>query len=174
MAGAEPMPRDASASAVDVFILLEQFVHRFQHLAYAHGLKPAQWAALRYFARAMGEQSTSAFASYHGTSASAASQTIRSLLERELLVETRDQADLRRKSFAVSQQGTRLVQQDASYDLVRLLGYSDPIVLEHCRLTLHYLLEAIKSPLLAARNGERDMRAPVAETAAPRPNRQRR
>jgi DNA-binding MarR family transcriptional regulator len=58
------------------------------------GLTPAQWAVLRYFARANRFSRTpSAFAAFHGTIRGTASQTIKSLETRGYLRRTRSEAD---------------------------------------------------------------------------------
>ena len=55
--------------------------------AFAAGLNPAQWAALRYFERANRfSRTVSAFAQYHGTTRGTASQTIRSLVRKGYLL----------------------------------------------------------------------------------------
>ncbi len=42
----------AQVRAAAVADLLEHLVHRIQGISFARGLKPAQWVALRYLARA--------------------------------------------------------------------------------------------------------------------------
>jgi DNA-binding MarR family transcriptional regulator len=66
--------------------LLEQ-VGRFAHGdAFLKGLNPAQWAALRYFARANRvSRIVSAFALYHGTTRGTATQTVKALVEKGCL-----------------------------------------------------------------------------------------
>jgi len=62
--------------------------------ALVEGLTPAQWAVLRYFARANRFSRTpSAFAAFHGTTRGTASQTIKSLEAQAYLTRMRSEAD---------------------------------------------------------------------------------
>ena len=67
--------------------LVEQLGRCAYSEAFAAGLNPAQWAALRYFDRANRfSRTVSAFAQYHGTTRGTASQTIRSLVRKGYLL----------------------------------------------------------------------------------------
>ena len=60
--------------------------HIADSLGYTQGLKPSQWTALRYFARANPSQRTvSAFADFHATTRGAASQMVEVLVTKNLL-----------------------------------------------------------------------------------------
>lgn len=60
--------------------------HLADSMGYTQGLKPSQWTALRYFARANPSQRTvSAFAEFHATTRGAASQMVEVLVTKSLL-----------------------------------------------------------------------------------------
>src|SRR5687767_13724766 len=60
--------------------LIEHLSRQIQGASYAHDLKPAQWSALRYYARAHKSARTiRAFAAVHASSHSAASQIVTGL-----------------------------------------------------------------------------------------------
>lgn len=60
--------------------------HLADSMGYTQGLKPSQWTALRYFARANPSQRTvSAFAEFHATTRGAASQMVEVLVTKGLL-----------------------------------------------------------------------------------------
>ncbi len=60
--------------------------HLADSMGYTQGLKPSQWTALRYFARANPSQRTvSAFAEFHATTRGAASQMVEVLVTKNLL-----------------------------------------------------------------------------------------
>ncbi|NYZ14023.1 winged helix-turn-helix transcriptional regulator [Azospirillum sp. RWY-5-1] len=61
--------------------------HIADSLGYTQGMKPSQWTALRFFARANPSQRTvSAFADFHATTRGAASQMVEVLVGKGLLV----------------------------------------------------------------------------------------
>ena len=65
------------SQATAIAELIEHLSRRIQGAAYAHDLKPAQWSALRYYARADRTARTiRAFAGVHASSHSAASQIV--------------------------------------------------------------------------------------------------
>jgi len=94
------MPGNQARPEQVVAELIEQ-LGRFTHGAgFAGGLNPAQWRALRYFARANHMSCTvSAFAEYHGTTRGTASQTVKALV---------DKGYLQRRAVAVDQRSFRL------------------------------------------------------------------
>lgn len=69
--------------------IAERLVHvsnLAQSNGYAHGLKPSQWTALRYFVNASPDQRTvSSFAAHHATTRGAASQMVEVLVVKGLL-----------------------------------------------------------------------------------------
>ena len=85
-------------------------------------LSAAQWAALRFFARANAMSRTpSAFASFHGTTRGTASQTVKSLVERGYLQRQRSADDGRRKELRITIEGERVLAEDPAEALVRAI-----------------------------------------------------
>ena len=95
--------------------VMTQILRLANGAAFADGLNPAQWSALRYLADAVPESRTvTDFAQYHATTSGTASQTI-SALVRKNLVERRPEAGDRRRH--------RLELTGAGHDLLK----SDPL-----------------------------------------------
>ena len=77
------------------------------------GIKPAQWAALRYFALANRfSATTTAFARYRQVSVGAASQTISMLVSRGLLIREPHAEDQRRFNLGVTSAARRVLSHD--------------------------------------------------------------
>lgn len=75
-------------------------------------LNPAQWAALRYLAHANeSARQVGAFAKFHLTTPSSASQTIASLVSKGL-VNKKPTVDGRRRTLGLTQKGRRALEQD--------------------------------------------------------------
>ena len=86
----------------------------------AEGLTAAQWAALRYFARANRFSRTpSAFAAFHGTTRGTASQTIKSLETQGYLTRTRSEADGRSARLDLIDKASAILAHDPFEALVR-------------------------------------------------------
>ena len=86
----------------------------------AKGLTAAQWAALRYFARANRFSRTpSAFAAFHGTTRGTASQTIKSLETQGYLTRTCSEADGRSARIDLIDKAKAILAHDPLEALVR-------------------------------------------------------
>ena len=84
------------------------------------GLTAAQWAALRYFARANRFSRTpSAFATFHGTTRGTASQTIKSLETQGYLTRVRSEADRRSVRLVLTDKARAILENDLFETLVR-------------------------------------------------------
>ena len=84
------------------------------------GLTPAQWTALRYFARANRFSRTpSAFAAFQGTTRGTASQTIKSLETQAYLTRTRSVADGRSTRLDLTDKARAILAHDLFEALVR-------------------------------------------------------
>ncbi|HTP83660.1 MAG TPA: MarR family winged helix-turn-helix transcriptional regulator [Alphaproteobacteria bacterium] len=119
-----PQPRIRSARALAA--RLEQLARVLASQALAHGLNSAQWTALRYLAAA-DEQArhVGAFAAFHLTTASSASQTL-SALVRKGLVAKRPGGDARRRTLSLTEAGHLMLAQDPLGKLLaRLDGLSE-------------------------------------------------
>lgn len=123
MAG--PRLPDMSKS-LSVAGLVERLGHYSCGEAYRDGLKPTQWSALRYFARANRfSRTTTAFARFQGTSTAAASQTIGALVQRGLLERTADTCDKRKHLLSVSAAAYKLLQADPLHALATAVAVLD-------------------------------------------------
>lgn len=98
--------------------LAEMIVHigraaRGEDCGGAAGMTAAQWSALRYFARAnRASRTPSAFAEFQATTRGTASQTIKTLTARGLLVGRRAEHDRRSMQFDLTDAGCALMAQD--------------------------------------------------------------
>jgi len=103
----------------EVIVRLARFTHGARHIC---GLTSAQWAALRYFARAIGPSRTvTAFADYHLTTRGTASQTVKSLVTKGLLARTRSEQDGRIIHIDLTDQGRATYKQDPFADLLQAI-----------------------------------------------------
>ncbi len=86
----------------------------------AESLTPAQWMALRFFARANRfSRTVSAFAEFHSTTRGTASQTVKSLVERGYLTRTRSLRDGRSTTFNLTDRSRRQMAGDPFEAVVR-------------------------------------------------------
>src|SRR6266436_6233886 len=86
-------------------------------------LSPAQWTALRYFARANPFSRTpSAFAEFQATTRGTASQAIKALEAGGYLVRQRSKADGRSVSLRLTDNGKKALARDPVEVLVRAVG----------------------------------------------------
>lgn len=77
------------------------------------GLTPAQWIAIRFFARANRFSRTiSGFAQFHATTRGTASQTVKSLVEKGFLTRTPSEKDARSVRFDLTARGRRKLAGD--------------------------------------------------------------
>ena len=89
-------------------------------------LSPAQWMALRFFARANSFSRTpSAFAEFQATTRGTASQAIKALEAGGYLVRQRSQADRRSVTLRLSNKGKKVIARDPFEVLVRAVGSLD-------------------------------------------------
>ena len=91
----------------------------------------AQWTALRYLAQANeSARQIGAFATFHMTTPSSASQTISSLVDKGMVVK-RTAADARRRTLNLTAKGRRMLERDPILGLVeRILNLSDASLFE--------------------------------------------
>ena len=103
---------------------LERFACALARRESAHGLNPAQWAALRYIAQRAGEQeppTISGFARLRLTTPSSASQTVSSLV-RLGLVTRASAADKRQRPLELTVEGHALLKRDPLRHLASLVA----------------------------------------------------
>jgi DNA-binding MarR family transcriptional regulator len=93
-----------------------------------HGeLSPAQWMALRFFARAnQFSRNPSAFAEFQATTRGTASQAIKALEAGGYLVRQRSEADGRSVTLRLTDKGKEAIARDPFEALVRAVDSLDP------------------------------------------------
>ncbi len=105
------------------------------------GLTPAQWAVLRYFARANRFSRTpSAFAAFHGTTRGTASQTIKNLETQGYLTRMRSEADRRSVRLDLTDKARAILVNDLFEALVRAADALPPGVRGHFANALQRML----------------------------------
>jgi DNA-binding MarR family transcriptional regulator len=110
-----------------------------------HGeLSPAQWMALRFFARAnQFSRNPSAFAEFQATTRGTASQAIKALAAGGYLVRQRSEADGRSVTLRLTDKGNEAVARDPFEVLVRAVDSLDAeqqIAMHHA---LHHVLTTV-------------------------------
>ena len=107
-------------------------------------LSPAQWMALRYFARANSFSRTpSAFAEFQATTRGTASETIKALEAGGYLVRRRSEADGRSVSLQLTRKGKRMLARDPFEVLVRAIEMLDAKVRAAMHRALHQVLTTV-------------------------------
>src|SRR6516164_7962593 len=107
-------------------------------------LSPAQWMALRFFARANSLSRTpSAFAEFQATTRGTASQAIKALEAGGYLVRQRSQADGRSVTLRLTNKGTRVIARDPFEVLVRAVGSLGAAVQTAMHDALHRVLTTV-------------------------------
>jgi len=108
------------------------------------GLTPAQWAALRYIARANRFSRTpSAFAAFHGTTRGTASQTIKSLESHGYLTRRWSEVDRRSCQLVLTDKARVILVNDSFEALVRAADALAPGVRGHFVSTLQRMLHQV-------------------------------
>ena len=80
---------------------------------YVDNLRPAQWAALRFFNEVNPESATvKAFARHHASTAGTASRTISALVDKSLLVRVDHPSDSRSHRLALTEKGIDALNND--------------------------------------------------------------
>lgn len=96
-----------------IVIRLDHLNSLVNGMSFSHGLKPAQWAALRYLARSSeSDRRMSRFAIFHATSKSAASQTLAVLIRKGYVTAQLHPDDPRIKVLDLTSQGRKIIKHD--------------------------------------------------------------
>jgi DNA-binding MarR family transcriptional regulator len=107
-------------------------------------LSPAQWMALRFFARANSFSRTpSAFAEFQATTRGTASQAIKALEADGYLVRQRSQADGRSVTLRLTNKGKKVIARDPFEVLVRAVGSLDAELQTAMHDALHRVLTTV-------------------------------
>src|SRR5271169_4223664 len=131
-------------SARETAELLLQVGRLVQAESYDGELSPAQWMALRYFARANSfSRNPSAFAEFQATTRGTASQAIKALEADGYLVRQRSKADGRSVTVRLTDKGNEVVARDPFEVLVRAVGSLNAQKQAAMRDALHRVLTTI-------------------------------
>ena len=131
-------------SAREMAELLLQVGRLVQAEGYDGELSPAQWMALRYFARANPfSRNPSAFAEFQATTRGTASQAIKALEAGGYLVRHRAKADGRSVSLRLTNKGKKALARDPFEVLVRAVDSLDANERTAMHHTLHKVLTTV-------------------------------
>ena len=101
--------------------LYEDLARAIQQSCYVKGLKPAQWSALRFFARAnLGARTVTGLANSMMATKGSASQTVQALRRRKMIEVVRDPDDLRIARISLTRKGMVLLEHDPLLPLVNV------------------------------------------------------
>ena len=131
-------------SARETAELLLQVGRLVQAEGYDGDLSPAQWMALRFFARAnQFSRNPSAFAEFQATTRGTATQTIKSLEAGGHLVRQPSKADRRSVTLRLTSKGKKALAHDPFEVLVRAVDSLGPKERTAMRRTLHQVLSTL-------------------------------
>jgi DNA-binding MarR family transcriptional regulator len=131
----------SARETAELLLLLGRLV---QAEGYDGELSPAQWMALRYFARANPFSRTpSAFAEFQATTRGTASQAIKALEAGGYLVRRRSKADGRSVSLQLTSKGHKALARDPFEALVRAVDSLDAKARTEMHRALHQVLTTV-------------------------------
>ena len=134
----------SARETAELLLLVGRFV---QAESYDGELSPAQWMALRYFARANSLSRTpSAFAEFQATTRGTASQAIKALEASGYLVRQRSKADGRSVSLRLTKKGNKALARDPFEVLVRAVDSLDAKE----RTAMHHALQQVLTTVAAS------------------------
>jgi DNA-binding MarR family transcriptional regulator len=138
------MLEEAIMSARETAELLLLVGRLVQAEGYDGELSPAQWMALRFFARANSFSRTpSAFAEFQATTRGTASQAIKALEAGGYLVRQRSEADGRSVSLRLTNKGKKALARDPFEVLVRAVDALDANERTEMHHTVHKVLTTV-------------------------------
>src|SRR5256714_13929715 len=136
--------KEAIMSARETAELLLQVGRLVQAEGYDGELSPAQWMAVRFFARANSFSRTpSAFAEFQATTRGTASQAIKALEAGGYLVRQRSEADGRSVSLRLTNKGKKAFARDPFEVLVRAVDALDANERTEMHHTVHKVLTTV-------------------------------
>lgn len=115
--------RDSRAQpAEDIALTLEQLIRLHFSQSFRHGLKPAQWHALRYFAFAdPGDRTVTAFARHRASTMGTASTTISTLVRKGYLARDYGSGVPRNRGLHLTAAGEALLADDPIQNLTEAI-----------------------------------------------------
>jgi DNA-binding MarR family transcriptional regulator len=138
------MSSEVTMSARETAELLVQVGRLVQAEGYDGELSPAQWMALRFFARAnQFSRNPSAFAEFQATTRGTATQTIKSLEAGGYLVRQPSKADRRSVSLRLTSKGKKALARDPFEILVRAVDSLDANDRTAMRRALYQVLSTL-------------------------------
>lgn len=133
-------------SAVALADLLELTARMLHSRGYAEDLFPAQWVALRYFARAQMELRTaSELARFQGLANGPVSRTVRTLVQKGLLRKAEKQPKGRAELLELTETGAAYLEKDPATELAAALADLDALDQEALARALETVLRKLSS-----------------------------
>lgn len=121
---AKAMHAQTEAITADSLAELLELASRALHsLGYAEELYPAQWTALRYFARAPeGKRTASELARFQGLANGPVSRTVRTLLHKQLVRKSEPQPIGRAEHLEITAKGAAVLERDPLRTVMEGIG----------------------------------------------------
>lgn len=130
-------------STLAIAELFEQLARVVVSRAIETGINPAQWAALRYVARASeSERTIGAFARFHLTTPSSASQTVTALVNKGLLKKVISGDDARSRTLELTREGRLKLIEDPLRWLVTVVEELSDVEIFQAAEILERLMKA--------------------------------
>jgi DNA-binding MarR family transcriptional regulator len=137
-AGTAEPPPDRQSMAIAA--LLDQIGRRADAAAWATGLHPAQWSALRYFSRAGAEARTvAAFAAFVGASLGTSWQTVKALIGKGFVTSNKMPGRGKVLRIDLTPKGRQRIADDPLAEIGRAVALLDPTL----RITLIEAAEGV-------------------------------
>lgn len=136
----------AKVSASAVAELLELVARTLHSRGYAEDLFPAQWAALRYFAKVPTERRTASdLARFQGLANGPVSRTVRTLIQKGFLSKAEQQPRGRAEVLELTATGRKLLQSDPTLGLETAIATLDEGDLEAMARSLDAILRRVST-----------------------------
>jgi DNA-binding MarR family transcriptional regulator len=118
----EALDMQTDAEARGIALALEQVIRLHYSNSFRHGLKPAQWHALRYFDMAdEGERTVTAFARHRASTMGTASTTISTLVRKGYLARSYGHGVPRNRGLHLTDKGRAMLSKDPIQAMVASL-----------------------------------------------------
>ena len=138
------LAKEISASALAE--LLELVARLLHSRGYAEDLFPAQWMALRYFAKAPAERRTASdLARFQGLANGPVSRTVRTLIQKGLLAKAEVQPRGRAEILDLTAAARKVLESDPTFELQKALGALDKPDQEAMARALETVLRSVSS-----------------------------
>ena len=142
----------AKISASALAELLELVARMLHSRGYAEDLFPAQWVALRYFAKAPAPRRTASdLARFQGLANGPVSRTVRTLIQKGLLAKAAVQPRGRAELLDLTETGRKVLESDPTLEVERLLAELDESDQEAMGRGLEFILRGVSGSLTLGR-----------------------